>query len=192
MAWLEILLISFGVSIDAFAVSTSGSLCKPFLPRRIQALNAALFFGFFQFMMPVIGFWAAGFVTGLFQSLNSLIAAILLGAVGGKMIFDAIKDDDGKVECKVDTDFFALKNLFLPAIATSIDAMAVGAGLAFAAKPLWLTAVSMGVVTGIVSACGVLLGSSLRHKVNQKYLTIAGGTAIILIGIKALAATFFN
>ena len=184
MALIEILLISFGVSIDAFAVSTSGSLCKPFLPRRIQALNAALFFGIFQFIMPVIGFFLAGLAMDLVRSIDHYVAFALLGFVGGKMIYEAVAGDDEDVCCKTDSDFFAVKNLFMPAVATSLDAMAVGAGFAFSDRPLWLPAISMGVITGVVSAFGVLLGSRLRSIVPQKPLTIAGGIAIIAIGIK--------
>ena len=192
MSVVELLLISFGVSIDAFAVSTGGSLCKPFLPRRIQALNAALFFGVFQFIMPVIGFFLANLAMDLVRCIDHYVAFGLLAFVGGKMVYEGcFGDDDEAVTCKTDSDFFAVKNMFLPAIATSLDAMAVGAGFAFSARPLWIPAVSMGVITGIVSAFGVLLGSRLRNFVPQKYLTIAGGIAIIAIGAKILITDLF-
>ena len=193
MSIIEILLISFGVSIDAFAVSTSGSLCKPFLPRRIQALNAALFFGIFQFIMPVIGFFAAGLAMDFVRSADHYIAFGLLGFVGGKMIWEAWKGDDDPDVCDPNavSDFFAVKNMFVPAIATSLDAMAVGAGFAFSQRPLWIPAISMGVITGIVSAFGVFLGSRLRNIIPQKYLTSAGGIAIIAIGAKILITDLF-
>ena len=191
MSIIELLLISFGVSIDAFAVSTGGSLCKPFLPRRIQALNAALFFGIFQFIMPVIGFFLANLAMDLVRCVDHYIAFALLAFVGGKMVYEGFSGDDEAVSCKTDSDFFAVKNMFLPAIATSLDAMAVGAGFAFSSRPLWLPAVSMGVITGIVSAFGVLLGSKLRDLVPQKYLTISGGIAIIAIGAKILITDLF-
>lgn len=191
MALLEILLISFGVSIDAFAVSTSGSLCKPFLPRRIQALNAALFFGIFQFIMPVIGFFLAGLAIDLVRSIDHYVAFALLGFVGGKMIYEAVAGDDDNLCCKTDSDFFAVKNLFVPAIATSLDALAVGAGFAFSGRTLWLPAASMGIITAAVSAFGVMLGSRLRNLIPQKYLTAAGGTAIIIIGAKILITDLF-
>ena len=191
MALIEILLISFGVSIDAFAVSTSGSLCKPVLPRRIQALNAALFFGIFQFIMPVIGFFLAGLAMDLVRSIDHYVAFALLGFVGGKMIYEAVAGDDEDVCCKTDSDFFAVKNLFVPAIATSLDALAVGAGFAFSGRALWIPAASMGIITAIVSAFGVMLGSRLRDLVPQKYLTIAGGTAIVIIGAKILITDLF-
>ena len=191
MSIIELLLISFGVSIDAFAVSTGGSLCKPFLPRRIQALNAALFFGIFQFVMPVIGFFLANLAMDLVRCIDHYVAFALLAFVGGKMVYEGISGDDEAVSCKTDSDFFAVKNMFLPAIATSLDAMAVGAGFAFSARPLWIPAISMGVITGIVSAFGVLLGSRLRNFVPQKYLTVAGGIAIIAIGAKILITDLF-
>ena len=191
MSIFEILMISFGVSIDAFAVSTGGSLCKPYLRRSIQALNAALFFGTFQFIMPVAGFFLAGLAMNLVRSIDHYVAFALLGFVGGKMIFDALKDDDEQVACKTGSDFFAVKNLFVPAIATSLDALAVGAGFAFSGRALWIPAASMGIITAIVSAFGVMLGSRLRDLIPQKYLTIAGGAAIIIIGAKILITDLF-
>ncbi len=191
MGIVEILLISFGVSIDAFAVSTGGSLCKPYLSRRIQALNAALFFGTFQFIMPVAGFFLAGLAMNLVRCIDHYVAFALLGFVGGKMIYEAIRNDDEQVACKTGSDFFAVKNLFVPAVATSLDAMAVGAGFAFSGRPLWIPAISMGIITGIVSAFGVMLGCRLQNIIPQKYLSIAGGTAIILIGVKILVTDLF-
>ena len=193
MSIIEILLISVGVAIDAFAVSTSGSLCKPFLPRRIQALNAALFFGIFQFIMPVAGFFIAHLAMDLVRSIDHYVAFALLAFVGGKMVWEAFKGDDDDDVCdpNAQSDFFAVRNLFLPAIATSLDAMAVGAGFAFANRPLWLPAASMGVVTGIISAIGVMLGSRLRNFIPQKYLTFSGGCAIIIIGAKILITDLF-
>ena len=191
MSYIEILLIAFGVSIDAFAVSTSGSLCKPLLPRRIQALNAALFFGIFQFIMPVAGYFLAGLALDFVRSVDHYIAFGLLAFVGGKMIFDALRGEDDDVCCKVDSDFFAVKNMFLPAIATSLDAMAVGAGFAFSDRPLWIPAAGMGIITAAMSAAGVIIGSKLRNIVPQKYLTVAGGCAIVVIGAKILITDLF-
>ena len=191
MSIFEILMISFGVSIDAFAVSTGGSLCKPYLSRRIQALNAALFFGIFQFIMPIGGFFLAGLAMNLVRSIDHYVAFALLGFVGGKMIYEAVTGDEEQVSCKTGSDFFAVKNLFGPAIATSLDAMAVGAGFAFSGRPLWIPAISMGIITGIVSAFGVMLGCRLQNLIPQKYLSIAGGTAIVLIGAKILITDLF-
>ena len=191
MSYIEILLIAFGVSIDAFAVSTSGSLCKPLLPRRIQALNAALFFGIFQFIMPVTGYFLAGLALDFVRSVDHYIAFGLLAFVGGKMIFDALNGADNDVCCKIDSDFFAVKNMFLPAIATSLDAMAVGAGFAFSGRPLWIPAAGMGVITAAMSAAGVVIGSKLRNIVPQKHLTVAGGCAIVAIGAKILITDLF-
>ena len=190
---IEVLLISLGVAIDAFAVSTSGSLCKPFLPRRIRALNAALFFGIFQFIMPVAGFFIAYLAMDLVRCIDHYVAFALLAFVGGKMVWEAIKGEDAPDVCdpNAKSDFFAVKNLFLPAIATSMDAMAVGAGFAFSGRPLWIPAASMGIITGIISAFGVMLGSRLRDIIPQKYLTFAGGCAIILIGVKILITDLF-
>ena len=185
MALIEILLISFGVSIDAFAVSTSGSLCKPFLPRRIQALNAALFFGIFQFIMPVIGFFLAGLAMDLVRSIDHYVAFALLGFVGGKMIWEACRNQDegSKDSCPLG-DFFAARNMVVPAIATSLDALAVGAGIAFAGNDIWIPAAAMGIVTAICSAVSVYIGKLMVNKCGSGKLAIAGGIAIIAVGIK--------
>ena len=184
------LIIALSVSIDAFAVSVSGALCKSTMKRRICALNAALFFGLFQFIMPLFGGFIADFAAKFVNSAGHIIAFVLLLFVGGKMIFDALKkpdEDEKNNSCPVDgSDFFHWKNLFIPAIATSIDALAIGAGLAFAGRDVFFTAVWMGVVTAAVSACGVFLGASLRNWGHSRLLTFIGGTAIVLIGVKLL------
>ena len=188
MTIIELLLISFGVAVDAFAVSTSGSLCKPFIPRRIRALNAALFFGIFQFVMPVIGFFVAKYAVRFVQAVDHYIAFALLVFVGGKMIIEALRERETPDVCdpNAKNDFFSPRNLFIPAIATSLDALAVGAGFAFSNRPLWLPAATMGIITAAASAFGVYLGSKLRSIVPQYLLSLAGGIAIVIIGIKFL------
>ena len=189
MAALEILLISLGVSIDAFSVSVSGSFCDRTGKVLRNACRAALYFGLFQFLMPLGGFLAAGILAGFVSSCGHWIALALLGFVGGKMIYDGWqkKGEDGQIECKT-YDFFGWKALIVPAIATSIDAFAIGAGLAFAGNPLLLPCVSMGCVTGLISFLAVYLGHRLarlgRGVLPEWIMLICGGSAIILVGVK--------
>ena len=187
MNFTEILLIAFGVSIDAAAVTVSGSICPGRYSKWHCAINAALFFGIFQFFMPLIGFYAAGIFTGILSCVDHYIAFLLLLFVGGKMLYEALnKKAEGKT-CPL-REFFSAKNLFLPAIATSIDALAIGAGLAFSGKSICLPAISMGVVTAVISALCAIIGKNLANSriINEEKFTAAGGVIIILIGIKIL------
>ena len=184
----EILLIAFGVSIDAAAVSVSGSLCPGKYSKWHCAFNAALFFGGFQFFMPVCGFFAANILTGFVEKFNHYIAFILLLIVGGKMILENLQNDPEKSSSCPLGEFFSPVNLLIPAIATSLDAMAIGAGLAFAGKPIWVPSTAMGVVTALVSILCVFIGKKIadkKHWLSDKLAAI-GGIAIILIGVKIL------
>ena len=188
MGITEILLIAFGVSIDAAAVSVSGSLCPGKYSKWHCAFNAALFFGGFQFFMPVCGFFAANILTGFVEKFNHYIAFILLLIVGGKMIWENLQNDPEKSSSCPLGEFFSPVNLLIPAIATSLDAMAIGAGLAFAGKPIWIPSTAMGVVTALVSILCVFIGKKIadkKHWLSDK-LAVIGGIAIILIGVKIL------
>lgn len=192
MGILEVLLIAVSVSIDAFAVSVSGALCDRSGRRWRNAFWAALFFGSFQILMPVIGFFAAVLLAGVVSSCDHWLAFGLLGLVGGKMIYEGVKPEksaDSGDPCGCaggPADFFAPKALVIPAVATSLDAMAVGAGLAFAGSPILFPALAMGVVTAAASIFGVTLGSQLGSLAGERVMAVVGGTAIVLIGLKIL------
>ncbi len=184
----EILLIAFGVSIDAAAVSVSGSLCPGKYSKRHCAFNAALFFGGFQFFMPLAGFYAASILAGLVEKFDHYIAFTLLLIVGGKMIWENSHKNSPEINACPLGEFFSPANLIIPAIATSLDAMAIGASLAFSGKPVWISAAAMGVITGTVSAICVFAGKKLADKKcgSSGTLAIIGGIVIVLIGIKIL------
>ena len=182
---VSILLLSLGVSVDAFAVSVAGALCDRSKDRWQKILSAALFFGGFQFFMPLLGYGAATLCADFVKAVDHYLALLLLLYVGGSMVWGACrkKEDEPDVCCGTER-FFTPKRLFLPAIATSLDALAVGAGLRFADTEIILPAVSMGVTTGIISGIGVFFGERLGKVAGEKPMTIAGGCAIMLIGIK--------
>ena len=189
---IEILLISLGVSVDAFAVSVGGALSCPGKMLR-SGTSAALFFGGFQFLMPVAGFFAAGALTDALAAWDHWIAFAFLGLVGGKMVVEGIKSlrwrekNDAEPPAAGKNDFFSPANMIIPAVATSVDALAVGASLAFAGvTSVWLPAAAMGVVTGAVSFAGVVLGHKLKRFAGQSVMSIIGGSVILLIGIKIL------
>ena len=184
MRFYETLLIAFGVSLDAFAVSAAGALTS----RRktiVNALLAAGFFGGFQFLMPLAGFFAAAALHGAVERYDHWIAFLLLAAVGGKMIFEGVRGERRK-EDSSEGEFFDWKLMWIPAVATSIDAFAVGAGLAFADAPILWPAAAMGIVTGAVSACGVWLGARLGALAGVRVMSVAGGCAIVLVGANIL------
>ena len=185
MSYWEILLIAFGVSIDAAAVSAAGSICPGTFSKRHCAFNAAIFFGGAQFIMPVAGFLAAGIFSKQVEAFDHYLALIMLLFVGGKMIWEACRNQDegSKDSCPLG-DFFAARNMVVPAIATSLDALAVGAGIAFAGNDIWIPAAAMGIVTAICSAVSVYIGKLMVNKCSSGKLAIAGGIAIIAVGIK--------
>jgi putative Mn2+ efflux pump MntP len=108
------------------------------------------------------------------------------------MVWDGLhgdKEEETPEVCQL--DFFSPAKLLLPAVATSLDALAVGGSIAFAGNSIWIPAAAMGVVTGIISFCGVELGYKLKSFGCEKAMTVAGGVVIILIGIRILAEHLF-
>lgn len=183
MGFTELLLIAVGLSMDAFAVS----ICKGLKMRKINygyACIIGLFFGGFQALMPVIG-WALGKqFSSYIESIDHWIAFILLLFIGGKMALEAIREKDGEED---DGKEFSLdiKELLMLAVATSIDALAVGVTFAFL-KVSVVPAVSLiGVTTFVFSFFGVAIGNRFGAKYKNK-AELAGGIVLILIGAKIL------
>lgn len=181
MGILEVFLIGVGLSMDAFAVA----ICRGL---KMQKLNAgqtaliALFFGGFQALMPLIGWFLGTQFESYITAIDHWIAFILLAVIGGKMIYDSFKkDEDDSSEKSV----LNIKELLVMAIATSIDALAVGITFAFLDVNIWSSISIIGVTTFVLSAIGVLIG----HKFGAKYKNkaeLAGGVILILIGLKIL------
>lgn len=188
MTVLEMILLALGVSVDAFSVSVSRSMiCHKKVWK--NAASAAFFFGGFQFVMPMIGGWISSFIGPFLYSVDHYIAFILLALVGGKMIWESIHVEDQTELTESKENPFGLKILFLLGIATSIDAMAVGASIILAGnnfiKILLPASILMGIITGLISFIGVLTGKLAGKLLNFK-MELIGGTVIILIGLKIL------
>ena len=184
MKLLEILLIALGLSMDAFAVSlASGATMKRLhLP---NALKMGLFFGGFQALMPVVG-WAAGLsMKNFISGWDHWIAFVLLSAVGGKMLYEAlaIKDEEDCGEGK--TCPFDTGTLTVLAIATSIDALAVGLTFSLLQVSIAGPVLIIGLVTFLMSVAGVKIGSAGGHFFEHK-MEAAGGVILIGIGLKIL------
>ena len=188
MKLLEVLFIALGLSMDAFAVSVaSGATMKRLhFP---NAMKMGLFFGGFQMLMPVAG-WAAGLrMKNFISAWDHWIAFGLLSAVGGKMIYESFKMKEaegcpGAKPCPFDTG-----TLTVLAVATSIDALAVGLTFSLLLVSIIGPVLLIGLVTFLMSVAGVKIGSAGGHFFENKMET-AGGLILIAIGLKILSDHF--
>ncbi|MBP1889604.1 putative Mn2+ efflux pump MntP [Clostridium moniliforme] len=196
MNLLSIFMTSIGLSMDAFAVALAkGMTLKKHIWK--NALKISFLFGGFQALMPLIGWIAARKFRGYIESFDHWIAFILLGAIGGKMIYESI---NSKKECCVnntkemeeicmesleDNEEFSIKNLTILAIATSIDALAVGVSFAFLNINIIPSIIMIGCVTFILCLIAVFVGKKLGC-ILQTYAEIVGGIILIIIGINIL------
>ena len=176
---IEILILAFALSMDAFAVSISLGI-KNKNDIKILALKVGLFFGIFQALMPFIGYLGGIGLKDYIQGYDSIIAFILLLIIGGKMIYEAFNEN---VEEEI--SIVSNKVLLTLAIATSIDAMAAGFTLHLFDLNVYLSLLLIGVITFIMSYVGVYVGSKGGEKYESK-AEILGGVVLILIGFKIL------
>jgi putative Mn2+ efflux pump MntP len=185
MGLLEIIIIAIGLSMDAFAVSVTLGLSveKPTIKHFVIP---ALFFGFFQGIMPLIGFFVGLKFASSIQNLDHWIAFVLLAFIGGKMI----KESFSKEEEKVNNNSFRFFRMLILAIATSIDALAVGVTFAFFEVNILKAIFLIGVTTFLISICGVKIGNIFGSKYKSK-AEFAGGVILILIGAKILIEHLF-
>ena len=182
--FITLFLMGVGLAMDAFAVS----ICKGLSMRKVnkkQCFIIALFFGGFQALMPLIG-WLLGssfeqYITGV----DHWVAFVLLAFIGGKMLYESFKTDSEAVEIKQMDPPLDLKELLILAIATSIDALAVGITFAFLDTPIVEAIIIIGVTTFLISAAGVYVGNFAGNR-YQKKAELAGGVILILIGLKIL------
>ena len=184
MGFVELFLIGVGLSMDAFAVS----ICKGLGMRRLnmrQALVIGLFFGGFQALMPLIG-WALGTqLADFITPIDHWIAFILLVLIGGKMLIDAFSGGDEQEAADPKDVRLDLKELLMLAIATSVDALAVGITFAFLGVNIVVAIAVIGVTTFALSVVGVAVGHAFGAR-YEKGATIVGGVVLILIGCKIL------
>lgn len=174
----ELIMIAVGLSMDAFAVSVSNGMVIPNLRLR-DALKFGVFFGFFQMLMPLLG-WAAGrLFSSYITAFDHWVAFVLLGYIGIKMIIDAIRGED---ETTGNTSF---RIMLLLAVATSIDALAAGITFAFMSVNIWFSIAVIGSVTFTLSTVGALLGKRAGNALGQR-AQIVGGAILILMGVKIL------
>jgi putative Mn2+ efflux pump MntP len=186
MSFVEIVLIAVGLSMDAFAVSiTLGlSVKKPALK---EILIPGLFFGFFQALMPAIGYFAGIYFVDKIQNLDHWIAFALLGFIGGKMIKDSLSKDN-KEQSK---NSFQFIRMLVLAIATSIDALAVGITFALLKVTIIKAIIITGFTTFFIAMGGVKIGNSfgIRFKSKAEFI---GGAVLVILGTKIVIEHLFS
>lgn len=181
---VEFLLLGVGLAMYAFAVS----ICKGLAMRKVnkkQAVIIALFFGGFQAIMPVIGWLLCkGFQTYI-EAFDHWIAFALLAFIGVKMIIETLREKEDDVVIEEMDPPLDMKEMLMLAIATSIDALAVGISLAALDRPIVESAAIIGVVTFVISIIGVYIGKFFGNR-YKKRAELTGGIILVLIGVKIL------
>ena len=186
MSFPEIFLIAVSLSMDACAISISLGLSNK-NPRFIYMLIPALYFGFFQALMPLIGYYAGTLFADHIQDMDHWVAFVLLGVIGGKMIKDGFSK---KEEEKLDANPFQFFKMLLLAVATSIDALAVGITFSFFAINIFGAILIIGITAFIISLAGVKVGNIFGTKFRSR-AEILGGTVLVILGLKILIEHLF-
>ncbi len=181
----ELLLLAVGVSMDAFAVSICKGLCMKKATLK-ASMTCGLWFGGFQALMPTIGFFLGTLFAEAIQTVDHWVAFVLLGIIGFNMLKEAFEPKEEEA-CPVDGVVdMSVKTMFIMAVATSIDALAVGISLAMAGGVnIWLAAAFIGLCTCGFSAAGVQIGNVFGSRFEKK-AQFAGGSILILLGVKIL------
>ena len=179
MGLIELFLIAVGLSMDAFAVSVCKGLAMPKCTFKKAAI-VGLWFGGFQALMPAIGYILGAQFQEAIASIDHWIAFVLLALIGGNMIHEALDNDEEEADARLD-----VKTMFLLAVATSIDALAIGITFAFLKVNIIPAVCFIGIVTFIISFAGVKIGNVFGARYKNK-AEIVGGVILILLGLKIL------
>lgn len=182
MSYFELLLLSVSLALDCFAVSCTAGVSQPKLKLH-QVLLFAFFFGLFQAMMPLIGWFCGEALVSYISRFGPWIAFFILLFIGGKMIVEGVRDKEGNEHF----DITRFRTVLLLSVATSIDALAVGFGFAMMqnARIGWLV-LNIGVVSFLMSLLGYGLTSRWSNRVKANIAEIIGGLVLIGIGLKIL------
>lgn len=184
MSLLEVVLVGIGLSMDAVAVSMSNGMVYKCADRK-KLLAMPLFFGIFQALMPLAGYFAGGLFADIITKYSGIVIFLILGFIGGKMIKDGFCHSD---ECECEKTSLTYKLLFAQAIATSIDAFAVGVGFAAGAMPtadIFYSVFLIGIITFLLSMWAIFIGKRFGNMLGSK-AEILGGVILVIIGIKSL------
>ena len=189
MGFAELMLLAVGVSMDAFAVS----ICKGLAMKRATlkaGLTCGAWFGGFQALMPLIGFFLGTLFAEALEAVDHWVAFILLGIIGINMLKEAFAKNECECCADVDADL-SPKTMFIMAVATSIDALAVGISLAMAGLRIWgidgifAAVILIGLCTCLFCTAGVKIGNIFGSRFEKK-AQIAGGVILLLLGTRIL------
>ena len=185
MGFGELFLLAVGLSMDAFTVSVCKGLCMKKATLKSQAICGA-WFGGFQGLMPLIGFFLGTLFAESIQAFDHWVAFGLLALIGANMLKEAFSEETVD-SCDIDGEAdLSFKSMFVMAVATSIDALAVGISLAMAGNVnIWIAVALIGIITFILSAVGVKVGHAFGSRFEKK-AQFCGGVILILLGLKIL------
>lgn len=185
MGFFELFLLAVGLSMDAFAVS----ICKGLAMKKADAKGMAtcgVWFGGFQALMPLIGFYLGTLFASAIEAVDHWVAFGLLGIIGFNMLKEGLEKEEECGCCENNDADLSVKTMFVMAVATSIDALAVGISLAMAGNVnIWIAITLIGITTFALSAVGVKVGSIFGSKFEKK-AQLAGGIILICLGVKIL------
>ena len=188
----ELFVIAVGLSMDAFAVA----ICKGLSVQKIKphhTLVAGAWFGGFQALMPLTGYLLGTTFAHMIEAIDHWVAFVLLGIIGGNMIREALSGEEDADECECcgkGGGSFGVKSMFPMAVATSIDALAVGVSFAFLKVKIGPAITFIGVITFVLSAVGVVVGNVVGARFKAK-AELAGGIVLIAMGTKILIEHLF-
>ena len=185
MDLLSLFLIAVGLSMDAFAVSVCKGLATPKYKLKYSMICGA-WFGGFQALMPAVGYLLGVNFKKYITAIDHWIAFVLLALIGFNMIREALKNDDEGADPS-----FTAKSMLLLAVATSIDALAIGITFAFLDVNIVAAVLFIGVCTFVISAAGVKIGSAFGTRFKSK-AEIAGGAILIILGLRILVEHLMN
>ena len=181
MSIITIVLLAIGLAMDCFAVSVCKGLTSPhgYVPRYIKPMLMALLFGVFHAGMPLIGYFAGSLFASFFERFAPWITLLLLGFIGGKMIYDSLKEDNDETHL-ADFSFLGLLSL---AFATSMDTLATGVIFIPHSEVLWIAVGIIAATCFLFSMMGFVIGHLVGARLRMN-VTILGGVILILIGVK--------
>ena len=177
MSVFEIVILGLALAMDAFVVTISNSFAYPKISRT-RSLSMPLAFGFFQFLMPVVGFVLGQLVSDFITQYAGIITFAILGFIGGKMIWDAFREEASE-------QTLTMPVLLFQAVATSIDALAVGVSFAALEVNVLTSSGIIGITTALTCIVALSIGKRFGNALGEK-ATIIGGAVLILIGLKSL------
>lgn len=182
MDFVTLLVMALALSMDAFAVSISNAMCIKGITGK-QMLVTSVSFGLFQGVMPIIGFFAGRLMEGFIQAVDHWVALVLLGFIGGKMLVEGIRAMRQAEDCPVEGTMFTVRGMLVQAVATSIDALAVGISLAVLSVNIWFSAGIIAATTLVCCLLGGVLGKRFSTLLGD-WAQVLGGLLLVGIGLK--------